>query len=280
MLPSIFILALIIIFPVLFSIGLTFRSYSLVIPGNTGQWVGLENYIKLFNDAKFLTSLGRTGLFTLSAVSIELVFGVGLALLLNSLKFGQRLLTSLLLIPTIIAPVVIGLMFNLIFNAQFGLFNYVATLVGLPINEGILNNPISAFSALVGIDVWEWMPYITLLTLAGLQAIPKEPLESAQIDGANGWQTFWLIILPMLNPVLTVAILFRAAEAIREFDKVFILTGGGPGSATELADLYLYRVSFYNWDLSYGSTLGIVMFFLALVIAILYFTFSIKRSGR
>lgn len=278
LLPSIVILAAIIIFPIGYSLTLTFQSYSLVIPGKTGQWIGFENYQKIISDEAFWAALGRVGLFTFLAVFIEVVIGVAFAYLLNTIHFGRRLLTSLLLIPTILTPVVIGLMFNLIFNAQFGLFNYLMQLMGIRISDGILNNPSTAFAALVAIDVWEWMPFIALIMLAGMQAIPEQPLEAAQIDGANAWQTFWMVMLPMLRPVLIVAVLFRAAEAIREFDKVYILTGGGPGTATELADLYLYRVSFSNWDLSYGATLGMIMFSLAMAAAILYFYITVKRG--
>lgn len=278
LLPSILLLAAIILFPIGYSLLLTFQSYSLVIPGKTGQWAGFANYIKFLGDEAFWAALGRVGLFTLLAVSIEVVIGIAFAYLLNAIRFGRRLLTSLLLIPTILTPVVIGLMFNLIFNAQFGLFNYLMQLVGIQIKDGILNNPTTAFAALVAIDVWEWMPFIALIMLAGMQAIPEQPIEAAQIDGANGWQIFWNVMLPMLRPVLIVAVLFRAAEAIREFDKVYILTGGGPGTATEVADLYLYRVSFSNWDLSYGATLGMVMFALAMVVAVLYFYITVKRG--
>jgi len=280
LLPSIVLLGAIIIFPIVYSLILTFQSYSLVIPGKTGQWVGFDNYIKFLEDKAFWSALGRVGLFTLLAVSIEVGIGIAFACLLNTIRFGRRLLTSLLLIPTILTPVVIGLMFNLIFNAQFGLFNYLLQLVGIQITNGILNNPSTAFAALVAIDVWEWMPFIAMIMLAGMQAIPEQPLEAAQIDGANGWQMFWKVTLPMLRPVLIVAVLFRAAEAIREFDKVYILTGGGPGTATEVADLYLYRVSFSNWDLSYGATLGMIMFAIAMVVAVLYFYITVRRGGE
>jgi multiple sugar transport system permease protein len=276
--PAIALLAAIILFPIGYSFNLTFRSFSLVIPGKTGQWVGLENYVRLLTDQHFLTALGRVGLFGLIAVSLEVVVGVAVAYLLNALHFGRRLLTSLLLIPTIITPVVIGLMFNFIFNAQFGLFSYVLSMVGIHLKDGVLNNPTTAFAALIAIDIWEWMPFIALIVLAGLQAIPEQPLEAARMDGANGWQIFWSIMLPMLRPVLSVAVLFRAAEAIREFDKVYILTGGGPGSATEVADLFLYRISFANWDLSYGATLGVVMFAIAMVVAVVYFRMTTRRG--
>ena len=278
MLPAILLLALIILFPIAYSFNLTFRSFSLVLPGRTGQWAGLENYVRLAADAHFRHALGLTGLFTLLAVVVEVALGVFIAYLLNSVRFGQRLLTSLLLIPTILTPVVIGLMFNFMFNAQFGLFSYLLGLTGFPLKDGVLNNPSTAFAAVVLIDVWEWMPFIALIVLAGMQAIPEQPLEAARMDGANHWQLFWNIMLPMLRPVLSVAVLFRAAEAIREFDKVYILTGGGPGSATEVADLYLYRVSFNNWDLSYGATLGLVMFAVSMVAAVFYFRLTTQKQ--
>ncbi len=145
----------------------------------------------------------------------------------------------------------------------------------------MLNSGPGALTALVLIDVWEWFPFVALMTVAGLQALPKDPLEAASIDGASALQSYWYIVLPMLAPILGVAVLFRATEAIREFDKVFVLTGGGPGSATTVNDLYQYRVSFLDWDLSYGATLGLVSFVVVLGLsALMYRSLTNRETQR
>ena len=162
-------------------------------------------------------------------------------------------------------------MFNFAFNAQFGYLTWVLGELGLDPNGGVLNQGPSALAALIAVDVWEWFPFIALMVIAGLRALPTSPFEAASIDGASTYQTYRYIMLPMLKPVLVVAVLFRATEAIREFDKVYILTGGGPGSATTVNDLYQYRVSFLNWDLSYGAALGLVTFaFVLTLCGVLY----------
>jgi multiple sugar transport system permease protein len=180
----------------------------------------------------------------------------------------------------ILAPLVIGLMFNFLLNAQFGLFTYVVEKLGLPLPPNILGSPTWSFPALIFTDVWEWTPFIALITLAGIQALPAGPLEAARVEGANSWQIATRVVLPMLRPILLVAVLFRAAEAVREFDKVYILTGGGPGSSTLLNDLFTYRVSFVDWDLSYGAALGIFMFVLTLLVAFVFFVVVERRGSR
>jgi multiple sugar transport system permease protein len=266
--PSLIVLGCVVLFPLVYSIDLSLRSYSLVIPGRTGQYVGLENYQKMFRDGNFGQALLTTIVFIVVAVTLETVLGIASGLLLERLRRMKRLVTSILLLPMIIAPLVVGLVFNFALNAQFGYLTWVLHILGLPGGDGALNNGPTALVALILVDVWEWAPFMTLMVAAGLSALPKEPFEAASVDGASSWQTFRMLTLPMLRPVLAVAILFRATEAIREFDKVYVLTGGGPGSWTTVNDLYQYRVSFAEWDLSYGAALGLVTFAAVLLLAI------------
>jgi multiple sugar transport system permease protein len=279
-LPSLLVLLGVIAFPLGYTLWLSLRSYSLVIPGRTGQWIGLDNFDRLLHDAQFHHALGLTGLYTVIAVAIEVVLGVAAAFALNAVGRGRRVLTSLMLVPMILAPLIIGLMFNFLLNAQFGLFTYLVNTLGLPLPENILGSPTWAFPALIFTDVWEWTPFIALITLAGIQALPGAPLEAARVEGASSWQIATRVILPMLRPILLVAVLFRAAEAVREFDKVYILTGGGPGSSTMLNDLFTYRVSFVDWDLSYGAAIGIFMFVLTLLVAFFFFVVVERRAAR
>jgi len=266
--PSLIVLGCVVLFPLVYSVDLSFRSYSLVIPGRTGQYIGLENYQRMFRDADFGQALLTTLVFIVFAVSLETVLGVAAGMLLDRLRRMKRLVTSILLLPMIIAPLVVGLVFNFALNAQFGYLTWVLHALGLPGGDGALNYGPTALLALILVDVWEWAPFMTLMVAAGLSALPKEPFEAASVDGAGPWQTFRMLTLPMLRPVLAVAILFRATEAIREFDKVYVLTGGGPGSWTTVNDLYQYRVSFAEWDMSYGAALGLVTFAAVLFLAI------------
>ena len=277
--PSVVLLVAITLFPVLYSLNLSFRSFSLILPNMTGQWVGTDNYARLLSDGEFWHSVTLTIAFVVVGVAIELVAGIVLAVVIDSLPVGRRLFTSLLLIPMIITPLVIGLMYNFLFNAQFGLFTYLINLAGVPLPDGILGNAATAFPALILTDVWEWTPFMALIVLAGLQAIPSEPLQAAQVDGANAWQSLRYVTLPMLRPLIAVGLLFRAAEAVKEFDKVYILTGGGPGNSTEVVDLFTYRVSFGNWDMSYGAALGIVLFVVSLVAGGVAFRFLFGQRG-
>jgi multiple sugar transport system permease protein len=278
--PSLLILGLVVLFPLAYSINLSFRSYSLLIPGRTGQWIGLANYRRLLADGDFGRALGITGVFVVSAVGLETVLGVLVGVLVDRLRRMRRTVISALLLPMILTPLVVGLMFNFALNAQFGYLTWVFNQFGIG-GSGILNNPVGALAALVLIDVWEWFPFVALMVVAGLQTLPREPLEAASIDGASGWQSLRFIVLPMIGPIVGVAVLFRATEAIREFDKVFVLTGGGPGSATTVNDLYQYRVSFLDWDLSYGATLGLVSFAAVLALSgLMYRALSNREVSR
>lgn len=274
-------LGLVVLFPLAYSIKLSFQSYSPIIPNHDGQWVGLENYRRILDDGDFHHSLVVTAVFVVVAVTLETVLGVVVGVLIDRLRRMRRVVTSTLLLPMILTPLIVGLMFNFALNAQFGYLTFVLDQVHLVGGGGVLNSSIGALVALILIDVWEWFPFVALMVVAGLQTIPKEPLEAASIDGASTFQVYWHITLPMLRPILGIAILFRATEAIREFDKVFVLTGGGPGSATAVNDLYQYRVSFLNWDLSYGAALGLVTFAAVLVLsALMYRSLRRKETAR
>jgi multiple sugar transport system permease protein len=278
--PSLLILLLVVLFPLLYSINLSFRSYSLVIPNRTGQWIGLGNYRRIAHDAEFGRAVLTTVVFVALAVGLETVIGTLVGILLHRLQSFARLITSVLLLPMILTPLVVGLMFNFAFNAQFGYLTWVLDQLGIGPTGGVLNKGFSALGALIAVDVWEWFPFVALMVMAGLRAIPTAPLEAASIDGASSWQMYWYVILPMLRPILAVTVLFRATEAVREFDKVYVLTGGGPGSSTMVNDLYQYRISFLNWDLSYGAALGLVSFVVVLIFSGVMYRLLTRKEVR
>lgn len=276
--PAVVVLALVGLIPLAYAVQLSLTSFSFILPGRTGQWVGLDNYLSLTSNGAFLGAIVRTSLFTGVAVFLELLLGLLLAAGLNATGRERGPLLGLLIIPMILTPVIVGLMFNFALNPQFGpIASTVETVAGRSVD--ILGSPIGGFAALVLTDVWQWSSFMALMLWAGMQGLPASPLEAAEVDGATTLQRLRLITVPMLRPVIVVAVIFRSAEAFREFDKVFVLTGGGPGSATEVLDLFTYRVAFVNWDMSLGSAMGVVEFLVALVAAYLFFRI-VTRSGR
>ncbi len=276
--PAVGVLALIGFVPLLYAIQLSLTSFSFILPDRTGQWVGLDNYASLATNAGFLSAVVRTGLFTGAAVFLELMLGLLLAAGLNSTGRERGPLLGLLIIPMILTPVIVGLMFNFAVNPQFGpLASLLRSATGSPVDA--LGTPVGAFVTLVLVDVWQWSSFMALMLWAGMQTLSAAPLEAASVDGANALQRLRLIVVPMLRPVIVVAVIFRSAEAVREFDKVFVLTGGGPGSATEVLDLFTYRIAFVNWDMSLGAAMGVVEFVVALAAAYLFFRL-VTRSGR
>ena len=276
--PAVVVLLVVGVVPLITALQLSFTSFSYVLPGRTGQWVGTDNYASLLTNASFIGAIVRTIIFTVSAVLLELVIGLLLAAGLNATGRERGPLLGLLIIPMILTPVIVGLMFNFALNPQFGpITSTIRAGTGSSID--ILGSPAGAFAALVLADVWQWSSFMALMLWAGMQSLPVSPLEAAQMDGATTLQRLRLIIVPMLRPVIVVAVIFRSAEAVREFDKVFVLTGGGPGSATEVLDLFTYRIAFVNWDMSLGAAMGIVEFVAALGAAYVFFR-VVTRGGR
>lgn len=276
--PSLIILALVLAFPLVYSLTLSFQSYSPVDPTANGQWIGFDNYTRMFHDVQFGQAILVTIAYVVLAVAIQTVLGTAIGVWLSRLIRTRRLVTSFLLLPTIATPLVVGLMFSFGLNPQFGYMTSILQAVGLVGEAGVLDSPVGAFSALVAMDVWEWTPFIALMVLAGLSAAPQAQIQAAELDGCNTFQLYWHVMLPMIRPVIGVAILFRATEAIRMFDQVYILTGGGPGAATTVNDIFQYRVSFTAFDMSYGAALGIATFVVVATLAWLLFRFLSRRG--
>jgi len=179
-----------------------------------------------------------------------------------------------------VAPLVVGLMYSFILNPQFGLYSFLVDLFHLNLSKTPLSAGGSALLVLILTDVWEWTPFMALMTLAALKAAPIEPYEAALIDGANRSQIFFRITIPLISPVIAVSIILRGVEACKVFDKAFILTGGGPGNSTEVIDLFTYREAFVNYNFSYAAALCVVLFIIMLIIGILYWNFIIRKQSN
>ncbi len=235
----------------------------------------LANFRRLLEDRLFFTSLAQTAVYTLVALVVELLLGLALALLVDwGLRTGVRMAKparALLLVPMLLPPVVVAVIWRLIYNPDFGVLN--GTLKSLGVNTARLtwtSGEGTALMSVILVDVWQWTPFMFLLLLAGLQALPVEPFEAARVDGASPLATFRLLTLPLLKPVILVALLLRTMDLLRVFDQIFILTQGGPGFATETASLFIYRTAFRFYDFGYAAVLSFVVLAFTLVLAKLF----------
>ena len=232
-------------------------------------FVGLDNYSSLLrNDPQFWRALGRTVLFVAVVVPIELVLGLAAALCFDRYFVGRRLAMTLIMIPTMIAPVVVAMMWRFILAPSFGAGTYLLQSIGLFKTVPIFSDPMTAWLAIVVIDIWEWTPFMMLIMIAGLSSLSSEPIEAAWLDGARPHQIFWYIQLPMLKPLIVVAVLFRAIDASKLFDSIYVLTGGGPGSdSTSTITFFANKAIFTSWKLGYGAAICMVLGLISLVAA-------------
>src|SRR5258708_3827823 len=249
--PAALLLALFQVLPIMIGANASFRDWALYNPKKT--WVGLDHYRQVITDPAFLeVVLPNTFLFMALSVAGALVVGLALALLLNRPFPGQKLVQTVLLVPLMVAPVIAAIMMRWMFNDQFGIVNVVLEGLGLE-GQPWLVQRWSAFAIILLTDIWLWTPWFTILLLAGLQSLPKDPFEAAAIDGTSRWRRFRYLTLPMLLPVIAVCVVIRAIDAFRTFDIVWTLTAGGPARSTELFSLYAYVHAFLNLDFGMGS---------------------------
>lgn len=273
------ILTIITLGPLFYGLYISFFDFRLSKPGGEKTFIGLANYIEIFKKPDALLSIWTTVKFMVIAVSLQTILGILLALAINSLPRFKRLFTSLISIPMMVAPLIVGLMFSFFLNPQFGLYAYLVNTLKLPLPPFPLSYPRSALFVVAITDVWEWTPYLTLMFLAGLQSIPAESFEAAKVDGATGWQTFRYVTIPLMAPIIFVGLILRAMESFKEFDKPYILTGGGPGAATEVIDMYAYRQAFVSFNFSKAAAVCIVLFIILLIGGMLYGKFFLEGKS-
>ena len=267
--PAALLLLLFQVVPIAIGANASFRDWALYNPKKI--WVGLAHYRAVLSDPAFLeVVLPNTFLFMVVSVTGALILGLALALLLNRPFPGHKLVQTVLLVPLMVAPVIAAIMLRWMFNDQFGIVNAVLEGLGLE-GQPWLVQRWSAFGVILLTDIWLWTPWYTLLLLAGLQSLPREPFEAAEIDGTSTWRVFTHLTVPMLRPVIVVCVVIRAIDAFRTFDIVWTLTGGGPGRSTELFSLYAYVLAFLSLDFGRGSAAAIIGGIIILVVgALLY----------
>jgi multiple sugar transport system permease protein len=242
-------------------------------------FAGLDNYVRMVGDGRFWQSYWTTTVFTVTSVCLELLLGLGIALVLNRSFRGRNLVRTIAILPWALPTALIGLAWTWIFNDQFGVVNDILIRLGV-IKTGInwLGDPTLAMVSVIFADVWKTTPFISILLLAGLQSISADLYEAHAIDGATSWQSFRQITLPLLLPQILIALLFRFAQAFGIFDLITVMTGGGPGGATEVVSLYIYATMMRYLDFGYGAALVVVTFLLlVMVVAIVAFLLNKSR---
>jgi len=263
-LPLALVLSAVMLYPVAFSAWISLHDYRLTRL-NDVRWVGLDNYTFIATDPGFLNAMGNTITFVIGAVTLELVLGLGLAILLQRLVRFQNFIRSTLLAPMFITPIAVGLMFRFLLNSELGVISHYLGEVGISIDWF---GPQLALFSIILIDVWQWTPFMVLMFLAGLESLPKAPFEAARIDGASAWLTFRSVTLPMLRPVITVAIIIRALDAFKVFEYVFAITRGGPGDATETIMYYIYQAGFRFFRMGEAAAAAFLLIVVILVLVI------------
>lgn len=260
------LLGLIVAYPLGYSVWLSFTDRRIVAPDYS--FVGLDNYLGLKDNPDFLASLRNTFLFVVLAVTLELVIGLALALALQRQRRARDVTRSFLLTPMFVTPIAVGLMFRFLLNQQLGAIPAALDPLGITIDYF---GPGLALLTIVAIDVWQWTPFMVLLLLAGLESLPRQPFEAAKVDGASTWMTFRRVTLPLLKPVIAIAVLIRALDAFKVFEYVFATTRGGPGNATETVQYQIYRTAIQFFRLGEAASMAIVLVAIVLSIVVLLY---------
>jgi multiple sugar transport system permease protein len=260
--PTIVLLLAINIFPLLWTIYMSFTNYKANMGWVKYGSVGIDNYIDILTDSDIWAAMQTTAHFVFWSILFEVLLGFGLALLVNRRFRGHSFWTTVILLPMMLSPAVVGNFWTFLFQPQIGLFNYIVAFFSAadPGSFQMIGDVALAPWTIVLVDTWMWTPYVMLICLAGLRSIPDSIYEAAEVDRASAWRRFWSITLPMVTPFLMLAVLFRAIENFKMFDMVNLLTNGGPGSLTETVSITLKRAAFEKWQTGWSSALAVILF--------------------
>ncbi|EAQ02350.1 ABC transporter, permease protein [Pseudooceanicola batsensis HTCC2597] len=270
--PSIFLLLAVNIFPLIWTIRLSFTNYRVNRPNAEVQNVGLRNYERILTDTDIWETMQATAHFLFWTIALQVLFGFALAWLINKKFRGDNFWTTVIVLPMMLSPAVVGNFWTFLYQPQIGLFNYVVGFLSGadPSSFSMIGEVSLAPWAIVIVDTWMWTPFVMLICLAGLRSIPTSIYEAAECDRASPWRQFWTITVPMVLPFLMLAVLFRGIENFKMFDLVVQLTGGGPGSTTELTSINLKREAFEKWRTGYASAYAIILFVTVFGLASIY----------
>lgn len=270
--PTIAILLAINIFPLIWTIYLSFTNFRVNRPNNAVEWVGLRNYQRILNDDGIWMTMQATAHFLIWTIVLQVLIGFTLAYLINKKFKGNDLWTTIIVFPMMLSPAVVGNFWTFLYQPQIGLFNYVIAFVtgADPTSFSMIGDVSLAPWAIVIVDTWMWTPFVMLICLAGLRSIPESIYEAAECDRASKWRQFWTITVPMVLPFLMLAVLFRGIENFKMFDLVVQLTGGGPGNTTTLTSIDLKREAFEKWRTGYSSAYAVILFVTVFGLASIY----------
>ena len=270
--PTIFLLLAVNIFPLIRTIWLSFTNYRVNRPNNEVDWVGLSNYEQILNDPDIWNTMQATAHFLFWTILLQVLIGFALAYLINKKFKGNNMWTTIIVLPMMLSPAVVGNFWTFLYQPQIGLFNYAVGFVtgADPASFSMIGDVHLAPWAIVIADTWMWTPFVMLICLAGLRSIPESLYEAAECDRASQWRQFWTITIPMVLPFLMLAVLFRGIENFKMFDLVVQLTGGGPGSVTELTSINLKREAFEKWRTGYSSAYAVILFVTVFGLASIY----------
>ena len=263
--PALVVVGAVIVFPWLFTLWMSVFDWKI---GSVAHFVGLENYEKLIVNRRFLEAVVHTFYFTALAVVVPLFLGTAAAMIFHREFPFRGVLRGVFIMPMMATPVAVALVWTMMFHPQQGVLNYLLSLVGLPPSLWVYS-PTLVIPSLVMVEVWHWTPLVMLIVLGGLAALPTEPYESARLDGASEWQLFRYITLPLVAPFLVVAAVIRTIDALKTFDTIYVITGGGPGTASETINLYLYLQAFAFYNIGTASAVVVVFFVIVLALALL-----------
>ena len=272
--PALVVVGAVIVFPWLFTVWMSAFDWKI---GTQAHFVGFDNYVKLATNQRFLESIGHTVYFTLLAVVVPLVLGTIAALIFHREFPFRGALRAIFTMPMMATPVAVALVWTMMFHPQQGVLNYLLSLVGLPPSLWVYS-PTLVIPSLVIVEVWHWTPLVMLIVLGGLAALPTEPYESARLDGATEWQLFRYITFPLVAPFLAVAAVIRTIDALKTFDTIYVITGGGPGTASETINLYLYLQAFAFYNI--GNASAVVVVFFAIIVALALLLLHVRQRAR
>jgi multiple sugar transport system permease protein len=270
--PTILLLLAINIFPLIWTIRLSFTDYRVNRPNREAEFIGLRNYERILTDGDVWITMQATAHFLFWTLFLQVVIGFALAYLINKKFRGNDLWTTIIVLPMMLSPAVVGNFWTFLYQPQIGLFNYVVGfLTGTdPSSFSMIGEVALAPWAIIIVDTWMWTPFVMLICLAGLRSIPDSIYEAAECDRASKWRQFWTITVPLVLPFLMLAVLFRGIENFKMFDLVVQLTGGGPGSTTELTSINLKREAFERWRTGYASAYAVILFVTVFGLASIY----------
>jgi len=263
--PAFAVIAAVIVFPWLFTLYMSVHDWRV---GQSETFIGLENYASLLNDARFLEAVAHTLYYTALAVVLPTVLGTFSAVVFHQEFPFRGLLRGIFIMPMMATPVAVALVWTMMFHPQLGVLNYLLSLAGIP-PQAWVYAPDTVIPSLVLVETWQWTPLVMLIVLGGLASLPTEPYESAKIDGASQWQMFRHITFPLVLPFIIVAVIIRAIDALKAFDTIFVITQGGPGTASETINIFLYLQAFAFYKIGYASAVVVVFFALIVVYSLL-----------